>query len=475
MKRPNSGDVARLHLSESDEWRIVSAKWGGPEDARPLLVAGVLDAVVTTIPPERRFALLATMLSVINETERVNSQPDAEMNLDDFVYIQTEKLLMPLFMRHEWRDTPNPDASVLIEMGGAFPGQVGLIFTPTSSATTERRLALAMTVWDWFSTSRSTTTNQLVLGGLLCCLAATIHGQRLQAGEELRPQDQGLVIDQAMGLMDANLGHADLRGADLKRTDDESGARTWYEQAATLDHSDAMNNLGVLAKKAGDLDAARVWAEKAATLGNPDAMNNLGALAEDAGDKAEARGWYEKAAKLGNPDAMNNLGLLAYAAGDLDAARAWYEKATKLDDPGATFNLGLLAEKAGDLEGARAWYEKAAKLDDPGAMNNLGLRAERAGDEDAARAWWEQAAKLDHPEAMNNLGFLAYEAGDMKGARAWWEQAAKLDHPKAMFSLGVLAGNAGDLEGARVWLEKAAKLGNPDAARALAMLDAVNN
>ncbi len=366
MKRPNSGDVARLHLSESDEWRIVSAKWGGPEDARPLLVAGVLDAVVTTIPPERRFALLATMLSVINETERVNSQPDAEMNLDDFVYIQTEKLLMPLFMRHEWRDTPNPDASVLIEMGGAFPGQVGLMFTPTSSATTERRLALAMTVWDWFSTSRSTTTNQLVLGGLLCCLAATIHGQRLQAGEELRPQDQGLVIDQAMGLMDAN-----LTGADLKRADDANGARTWYEQAAKLDHSEAMNNLGWLADAAGDRDAARAWYGQAAKLGNPVAMSNLGVLAYEAGDRDAARVWYEQAANLGNLVAMNNLGLLAKEVGDRDAARAWYEQAAKLDEPNAMNNLGAFAEEAGDLDAARVWYEKAAKLGNENAASNL--------------------------------------------------------------------------------------------------------
>ncbi len=380
MKRPNSGDVARLHLSESDEWRIVSAKWDGPEDARPLLVAGVLDAVVTTIPPERRFALLATMLSVINETERVNSQPDAEMNLDDFVYIQTEKLLMPLFMRHEWRDTPNPDAAVLIEMGGAFLGQVGLMFTPTSSATTERRLALAMTVWDWFSTSRSTTANQLVLGGLLCCLVATIHGQRLQAGEELRPQDQGLVIDQAMGLMDANLGHADLRGANLtgadlpsanlKRADDANGARTWYEQAAKLDDPTAMANIGALAEKAGDLAAARVWYEKAAKLGNPDAMVLLGFLAEEAGDRDAARVWYEKAAKLDDPQAMTSLGFLAYVAGDRDAARVWYEKAVKLDDPQAMALLGGLAEDAGDLAAARVWYEKAAILGDEHAAFN---------------------------------------------------------------------------------------------------------
>jgi TPR repeat protein len=60
-----------------------------------------------------------------------------------------------------------------------------------------------------------------------------------------------------------------------------------------------------------DYSRARQWYDKAAAVGNTAAMNGLGALYEKGldvpKDYKQARQWYEKAAAGGNDDAKKNL------------------------------------------------------------------------------------------------------------------------------------------------------------------------
>ncbi len=136
-------------------------------------------------------------------------------------------------------------------------------------------------------------------------------------------------------------------------------------------------------------DEAKLWYEKAAELGNTNAMNFLGALhlfgevVEQ--DYAEARRWFEKAAELGHVDAMFNLGLFHSRGQGVEQnyaeARRWYEKAAALGDGGAMYSIGVLYRDGGGVEQdyaeARRWFEKAVELGFFDAMHSLGLLYDR--------------------------------------------------------------------------------------------------
>src|SRR6202030_3239031 len=86
-------------------------------------------------------------------------------------------------------------------------------------------------------------------------------------------------------------------------------------------------------------------------------------------DYVQPRTWYEKAAALGNSEAMNNLGSMYYrgdgVASDDVAARGWFQKAADLGDTNAMLGLGLFYEDGrGGLpkssDQARQWYQKAS-------------------------------------------------------------------------------------------------------------------
>jgi TPR repeat protein len=52
-------------------------------------------------------------------------------------------------------------------------------------------------------------------------------------------------------------------------------ALSWFTKAAELDHPQATNMLGVLAKEAGDMTLAKSWYTRAAGLGDKNAAENL--------------------------------------------------------------------------------------------------------------------------------------------------------------------------------------------------------
>ena len=118
--------------------------------------------------------------------------------------------------------------------------------------------------------------------------------------------------------------------------------------------------LGLTAYKNGDFVTAKSWWERAAELGNSDAMNNLAGIADEAGDLKGAKSWWERAADAGNAGAMFNLGVIAKEAGDLKGRKSWYVRAADAGNSVAMFELGVMASEDGDLKGAKSWWERAA-------------------------------------------------------------------------------------------------------------------
>ena len=162
----------------------------------------------------------------------------------------------------------------------------------------------------------------------------------------------------------------------------------YYLAAANHDYSYAQYRLAVIYEDGNsyqdaDLKQALYWYEKAAQLNDSLAMNNLGYIYEVGKmvkkDYAKSLMWYQKAADLGNSIAQSNLGLMyQYGRGckiDYQEAIKWYEKSAK---QGYTRAMNFLAElyQEGssipqDNDKAIYWYTKGAELND--ALSQLYL------------------------------------------------------------------------------------------------------
>jgi TPR repeat protein len=90
----------------------------------------------------------------------------------------------------------------------------------------------------------------------------------------------------------------------------------WYEIAAEINNSDAMNNLGLMYQSAkgmsqADFSTAAKWFTRSAELGNPSAMNNLGSLYNTGKgvqqSKKTAMDWFKKACDAGSQTGCDNV------------------------------------------------------------------------------------------------------------------------------------------------------------------------
>ena len=256
--------------------------------------------------------------------------------------------------------------------------------------------------------------------------------------------------------------------------------------------ADAMGILAGLYRNGQGVDQdygkALEWYEKAAGLGCSYAMNRIALLYYYGNgveqDYLKAVEWFEKAASLNCEDAMNNIGVMYYNGQGVDQdygkVMEWYEKAADLGDSTAMYNIGRLYEKGDevkqDYQKAMEWYEKAADLGHEDAMYNIGwMYCNGQGveqDYQKAMEWYEKAADLGQKVAMNDIGWMYYQGlGVIKNyatALEWYEKAAALDHANAINNIGLLYAHGGygieqDYVKAIEWFEKAADLGNETA------------
>ena len=153
-------------------------------------------------------------------------------------------------------------------------------------------------------------------------------------------------------------------------------ASEWYRKSSGLNHSPAMNSLGLLYRKGDGVSAdnktAFTWFEKGAKQGNAESMRNL-ALLYEAGSGCEkslvkALSFFEQSSSLGNVAATQNLFTLYMTEKDHDKAFKCCQSlidAKIINDKyfyamGMFYKMGLVVPI--DIEKSKFFFGKAADL-----------------------------------------------------------------------------------------------------------------
>jgi tetratricopeptide (TPR) repeat protein len=229
------------------------------------------------------------------------------------------------------------------------------------------------------------------------------------------------------------------------------------------DHSEALNNLGMLYHELGDLAAAEPLLCKAATLKPDNAYFrfNWGLLLLKQENFEQAEHACQQAVLI-NPnfaEALNTLGNIQASQGKLDQAESSYRRAIALrpDFAGTLNNLGNVMNEKGDFEAALLCYEQAlaVKPDLEDALQNRArlmaktnwqsLLQEAAALHDGGS--YQEAeeiyrrvieAKPDSPEAHSSLGSTLLKQRRVLEAEISQRQAIALkpDFASAHFHLG---------------------------------------
>lgn len=213
------------------------------------------------------------------------------------------------------------------------------------------------------------------------------------------------------------------------------------------------------------LNYGRAWEyfEKAAELGVSDAMNYLGCMCENghavAQDIRRAAEWYYKAlqANVQNPYAAYNMGRMYYSGTGVgkDVTKAYQLFKTSVDlGRGNTHSVYgsscwyvgcILFEQYNDKKGSYPYFVDAAKYGNiPAAWYNLGWLAEngvlplkdpgnnpKAARDSMARDFYEEAANRGSAEAMDALGRIYFAYGQRETAKQWLEKAAAMGNAAA--------------------------------------------
>lgn len=136
---------------------------------------------------------------------------------------------------------------------------------------------------------------------------------------------------------------------------DYEKAKEYYQKAADMGNSDALNNLGVLYSKQGNYEKAKEYYLKAVEKGIYQGFNNLGRLYEEQEDYSGAIEYYQKSINCGFDIALNNLGNIYKKQKDYIKAEEYYVKAVEKGDRFALLNLR-------DLYSEQKEYEKLKEL-----------------------------------------------------------------------------------------------------------------
>jgi TPR repeat protein len=154
---------------------------------------------------------------------------------------------------------------------------------------------------------------------------------------------------------------------------DEDTQLTWYEQAATLGHAEAMIILGMRASLTGNLAEAETRYRAAVATGSVRAMVNLGTVLMRQPDRTpEGIDWWRKAAKTGDMQARYLLAehLASNSLNSEEAMQLW-ESAASDGDEKSMINLARACERDGRAAEAAHWYRKAADKGNAGAAERL--------------------------------------------------------------------------------------------------------
>lgn len=164
-----------------------------------------------------------------------------------------------------------------------------------------------------------------------------------------------------------------------------------------------------------DIRGGRELLRKAAAQGLSLAQNKLGDLYWEESNFPKAKEWYERAALLDDSFALNSLGVMydegLGVVPDPIRARDYFARASKKGHHQAHFNLAEMYYRgrggAQDLRRARELYLKAASQGHAGAQNMLGLMyyLGEGGETEIrlAKSWWEKAASEGNRDARANL------------------------------------------------------------------------
>ena len=238
-------------------------------------------------------------------------------------------------------------------------------------------------------------------------------------------------------------------------------------------HSQALNNLGVIFQNQMNHEKAKEYYEKAIAI-NPnysDAHNNLGNIFKDLGENQKAKNCYEKAITI-NPNyahAHNNLGLIFKTLKDYQKAKVCYEKAIKIDPnyADAHNNLGVIFKELRENQKAKDCFKKAIEIDPNylNAHNNLGVIFKELGENQKAKNSFEKVIEINpnYVDAHNNLAIIFKELGENKKAKECYEKAIEIDpnYADAHDNLGVIFTELNDYQKAKICFEKAIKV-NPN-------------
>lgn len=154
------------------------------------------------------------------------------------------------------------------------------------------------------------------------------------------------------------------RAVAAHRAGDIAGARALYEQvlAGEPEHSDALNNLGVIASAGGDVDTALTFFRRAAALAprNAAVWNNMGTALREHGNSPDAIAAFRQALAVDPRHQGAQIGLAQgyLAIGSLGEARELLERVLARDATVAEahYTLGQVLERQGDRPGAIAAY-----------------------------------------------------------------------------------------------------------------------
>ena len=252
-------------------------------------------------------------------------------------------------------------------------------------------------------------------------------------------------------------------------------AQDLYNQVLKIDpnHSNALNNLGVLFKQLKKSYEAVSCFEKLIKIDptNLNVLNTLGNTYKELKEIQKAIECYEKAIEIDQNYviARNNLGVLLEQLGEFQKAKACYEKVIEIDPKyvRAHSNLGIVLRDLGEYQKAKTCFEKAIEIDPKyvRAHNHLGITLTKLEDYKKAIECYEKAIEInpDYIEAHNNLGIIYSESGEDQEAIKCYEKAIEINpkYAKGYLDLGILFRKIGEKEKAKEYCKKAIEI-DPD-------------
>lgn len=247
------------------------------------------------------------------------------------------------------------------------------------------------------------------------------------------------------------LGSYYMRGIGVKK-DDRKGI-SLYQKAAGLGSSNAMNSLGLYAKKEKRTEDAISFYQQAIISGSDAALLNLGELYHETGNYDKSEKLLLSALNKNNEiksEALNKFGDLYYESDfekyNINKAEKYYLESISLGNEIAMSNLGMLYVDIEEYQKAFYYFQLSADKNFYVAINNLGSLY-RYGygvkqDYTKALSLFKRAAESGSPGGLYNIGSM-YENGegvtqDDTKALEYYEQALAAGHYPAQKKIDFL-------------------------------------